>query len=366
MASGGDRTEKATPKKRDEARKKGQVAKSMDLNGALVLLAGLLALSAFAPGMYNRMADASRQLLLWTAQPEMVGREGLGKVFSTVGSAWLLSLLPIAAVCLVTGVLASIAQVGFKPSPGALKPDMKKLNPLSGAKQIFGTHAVFEGAKSIVKVAAVGAIATLALLPELDELAALVGMPPAVFLPELGRRVLSIAQRAAFAYLVIALADVAYQRRRHEKNLKMDKQEVKDEHKQQQLPSEVKSAQRRRAMEMARARMMDAVPTADVVVTNPTHYSVALRYSADALAPVVVAKGQDLVALRIREIARDAGVAVVPDPPLARAIHGSVEIGRMIPEELFQAVAELLAYVYRVAARPKAGGERLRETGRAA
>jgi flagellar biosynthesis protein FlhB len=148
---------------------------------------------------------------------------------------------------------------------------------------------------------------------------------------------------------VIAFADVAYQRWRHEKQLKMEKQEVKDEHKQQQLPNEVKSAQRRRAMEMAGARMMDAVPTADVVVTNPTHYAVALRYSADALAPVVVAKGQDLVALRIREIASDAGVTIVPDPPLARAIHGTVEIGRMIPEELFQAVAELLAYVYRVA-----------------
>jgi flagellar biosynthetic protein FlhB len=341
----GERTEKATPKKRDEARKKGQVARSMDLNGAVVLLASLLALSAFAPAMFHRMADASRELLRWTAQPEVVGQEGLGRVLSSVASAWLLSVAPIAATCLIAGVLTSLAQVGLKPAPQALKPDPKRLNPISGAKQIFGTHALFEGAKSIV---------VLAVLPKLDELAALVGMPPAVLLPELGRQVLAIAQRAAFAYLVIAIADVAYQRWRHEKNLKMDKQEVKDEHKQQELPSEVKSQQRRRAMELARARMMDAVPTADVVVTNPTHYSVALRYSAEALAPVVVAKGQDLVALRIREIARDAGVMVVPDPPLARAIHGTVDVGRMIPEELFQAVAELLAYVYRVAGRQTA------------
>jgi flagellar biosynthesis protein FlhB len=354
MASGGERTEKATPKKRDEARKKGQVARSMDLNGAVVLLAALLALSAFAPGMFHRMADATREILAYVSQPEIVGREGVGKVLSEVASAWLLSVAPIAAVCLVAGLLVSVAQVGLQPSPQALKPDMKKLNPLQGAKQIFGTHALFEGAKSIVKVTAVGAIAVLAVLPKLEELAALVGMPPAVLLPELGRQVLAVAQRAAFAYLVIAIADVAYQRWRHEKNLKMDKQEVKDEHKQQELPSEVKSMQRRRAMEMARARMMDAVPTADVVVTNPTHYSVALRYSADALAPVVVAKGQDLVALRIREVAREAGVTVVPDPPLARAIHGSVDVGRMIPEELFQAVAELLAYVYRVAGRSAA------------
>ena len=195
------------------------------------------------------------------------------------------------------------------------------------------------------------AFPSLLLLTTLFRLAINVSVTRLVLLPELCRQVLGVAQRAAFAYLVIAIADVAYQRWRHEKNLKMDKQEVKDEHKQQELPSEVKSMQRQRAMQMARARMMDGVPTADVVVTNPTHYSVALRYSADAPAPVVVAKGQDLVALRIRELAAEHGVMVVPDPPLARAIHGTVDVGRMIPEELFQAVAELLAYVYRVAGR---------------
>ena len=131
----------------------------------------------------------------------------------------------------------------------------------------------------------------------------------------------------------------------------MEKQEVKDEHKQQELPAEVRGQQRRRAMELARARMMDAVPTADVIVTNPTHFSVALRYAAEHPAPKVVAKGQDLIALRIRELAREHGVAVVPDPPLARALYASVEVGQQIPEELFQAVAQLLAFVYRVAGR---------------
>jgi flagellar biosynthesis protein FlhB len=354
MAGGGDKTEKATPKKREDARKKGQVAKSTDLNGAIVLLAALLALTVFAPKMYHRIADATREILAYVAQPDVVAREGVGKVMSQVASTWLLSVAPIAAACLVVGVLAAVSQVGLRPSPQALKPAFKKLNPLQGAKQIFGKHALFEGAKSITKVLAVGAIAVLAVLPKLEEMAALVGMPPAVLLPKLAHEVLGICQRAAFAYLLIAIADLIYQRYKHDKGLKMDKQEVKDEYKQQSLPSEVKSMQRQRAMELARARMMDAVPTADVVVTNPTHYSVALRYSADALAPVVVAKGQDLLALRIREIAKQAGVAVVPDPPLARAIHGTVEVGRMIPEELFQAVAELLAYVYRVAGRSAA------------
>jgi flagellar biosynthetic protein FlhB len=168
-------------------------------------------------------------------------------------------------------------------------------------------------------------------------------------MPHLAKEVLSIVQRAAFAYLVIAAADVTWQRHRFAKQMKMEKQEVKDEFKQQELPSEVKSHQRRRSMELSRARMMDAVPTADVIVTNPTHFSVALRYDSEQPAPIVVAKGQDILAFRIRELASERGIPVVPDPPLARALYASVDVGRMIPEELFQAVAQLLAYVYRVA-----------------
>src|SRR3712207_1719435 len=243
----------------------------------------------------ERVGDATRRILLLTSTPSVVEQEGIGTVLREAGGASLQAVAPIAVVCAVAGFLASVLQVGLKPSGKALRPDPKRMNPLSGAKQIFGPHALFETAKTIAKVAVVGAIAALAVLPQLEELAALVGMPPAVLVPELAGMVLGIAQRAAFAYLVIALADYAYQRWRHEKSLRMDKEEVKREHKQQELPAEVRSMQRRRAMEMARARMMDAVPTADVVVPNPTHFSVALRYSSDALAPVAVAKGQDHV-----------------------------------------------------------------------
>jgi flagellar biosynthetic protein FlhB len=336
-----DKTEKATPKKREDARKKGQVAKSADFNGAVVLLASLLALSAFGPGLLQRVGDATRRILQLVATPSVVGQEGVGTVLRDAGTATAQAVAPIAFVCLIAGVVASVLQV-------ALKPDPKRLNPMSGAKQIFGPHAFFEAGKSIAKVLVVGAIAAFAVLPKLTALAALVGMPPVALVPELARTVVSIAQRAAFAYLIIALADYGYQRWRHEKGLRMDKQEVKDEHKQAELPAEVKGMQRRRGMELARARMMDAVPTADVVVTNPTHFSVALRYSSEALAPIVVAKGQDHVALRIRELAREHGVLVVPNPPLARTLHATVDIGKMIPEDLYHAVAELLAYVYRV------------------
>jgi flagellar biosynthetic protein FlhB len=232
-----------------------------------------------------------------------------------------------------------------------MKPDVKRLNPITGAKNLFGTRALVETVKGIVKVAVVGAVAYLALVPQLQDLAGLVGTPPAALLPQIAKTALHVVQRAALAYFVIALADYGYQRWKFGKDLKMDKQEVKDEFKQQELPGEVRAAQRRKARELATARMMDDVPTADVVVTNPTHYSVALRYSPDNPAPVVVAKGVDHLAFKIREVARAAGVDVVPDPPLARSLYGIVDVGHAIPEELYQGVAELLAYVYRVNAR---------------
>jgi flagellar biosynthetic protein FlhB len=355
MAS--DRTEKATPKRRDEARRKGQVARSMDLNGAVILLTGLLALSSAGPAMVRRMEESLVALLTMAKDPSIVDQKGVGELFATVGRHVALAAAPVAVACALAAVAVNAAQVGLRPAPGALKPDVKRLNPLSGFKNIFGPNAPVEALKSVLKVTAVGGIAALAVLPRLDELAAMVGTPAGALLPELSRTVLHIAQRAAAAYLLIAFADLAWQRYRHEKGMRMDKQSVKDEFKQQQLPGEVKSAQRRRAMELARARMMDAVPTADVVVTNPTHFSVALKYDSAHPAPVVVAKGADHVAFKIRELAREHGVSVVPDPPLARTLYASVDIGKMIPEDLFQAVAQLLAYVYRVAgARRAAAG----------
>jgi flagellar biosynthesis protein FlhB len=345
-----DKTEKATPKKRDDARKKGQVAKSADVNGAAVLLAGLLAMSAFGPKMLEQMKLGMYQAISYMARPEDVDEQGIGTLFVMVGKHVGLAFLPIAAVCFVAGLAAAAGQVGLKPTPEALKPDFKKINPASGLKNLFNPqHLAVESVKNVAKVGIVGAIAALALFPKLDEMASLVGTPPADLIPQIAGTVMTIAQRAAVAYLVIAAADYIWQRYRHEKSLRMDHQEIKQEFKQQGLPAEIKSAQRRRAMELSRARMMDAVPTADVIVTNPTHYSVALKYDSGSAAPIVVAKGVDNLAFKIREAAKDAGVMIVPDPPLARTLYANVEIGRQIPEDLFHAVAQLLAYVYRVA-----------------
>jgi flagellar biosynthesis protein FlhB len=349
-----NRTEKATPKKRQDARQKGQVARSVDANGAIVMMAAVMALSAFGPKMYQRMAEATVTILDLIKDPSVVDKKNIGELFIAVGGHAFAGAAPVVIVCAIAGVLANVLQVGFKPSPKALKADFKKLNPMAGLKQMFGPNSAVEAVKSVLKVGAVGAIVFLTLFPKLEEMAALVGMPAQALFPALAELVLHLAQRAAFAYLAIAAADVFWQRYRFEKQLRMDKEEVKQEHKQQELPNEVKGAQRRRAMELARARMMDAVPTADVVVTNPTHFSVALRYDNDKPAPVVVAKGTDHLALRIRREAADHGVMVVPDPPLARALYASVDVGRMIPEEMFAAVAQLLAYVYKVAGAARA------------
>ncbi|MFL5826449.1 MAG: flagellar biosynthesis protein FlhB [Thermoleophilaceae bacterium] len=347
----GDKTEKPTAKRRGEARKKGQVAKSPDINGAVVLLAGLIALTTFGPKLFEQMRESMALGLGMIAHPEVVTRNGVGAVLGTAFASAGKAVAPIAAVCLIAGVLANVAQVRPKLNLSLLKPDPKRINPMQGAKNLISPRGMFEGGKSVVKVLAVGAITFAALAPKVSTWGALVGMPPQEIVSTLAQEIRGIAFRAAAAYLLIAIVDFFWQRYQHEKSLKMDKQEVKDEAKQAEVAPEVKGAIRRRQREAARARMMAAVPQADVVVTNPTHFAVALAYDGSSPAPTVVAKGPDLIAFQIRRIAEESGVPVVPDPPLARALHASVEVGQMIPEEFFQAVAQLLAFVYRVAGR---------------
>jgi flagellar biosynthesis protein FlhB len=344
-----DKTEKATPKKVKEARDKGQVAKSMDLGGGAVLLAGIFALGSFGPAMADGMMTFLRSSLNAAADPSALSEHGLARGMHEAALVGLRALLPILAVCAIAAAAIMAAQVQLKLTPKAIKPDFKRVNPLTNAKQVFGMNALVELVKNLAKVSAVMGVVASVLLPLREDVGTLVGMEPTALAGMLVSEISKVAKAAAAAYLLIGVADFIWQKHRLDKSLKMDKQEVKDEYKQAELPAEVRSAIRRRQMMASRARMMAAIPDADVVVTNPTHYAVALKYSPDQAAPEVVAKGMDLVAFRIREIAADAGVPVIPDPPLARALHASVEIGEHIPEELYEAVAQVLAFVYRTA-----------------
>jgi flagellar biosynthetic protein FlhB len=347
----GERTEKATPKRRNEALKKGQVAKSPDVNGSVVLMASLFALGSFGPKLVGKLEASMYQGLTQISHPEVVTQQGLGKLLGTAFGTAAAGVAPIAGVCMLAGVLANVAQVRPRLNLQALKPDPKKLNPAAGLKRLLGPESAFQAGKGILKVTLLGAIAAFSVAPRVTQMAASVGMSPEDFLSTAGQTVLTVARRLAVAYVVIAIGDYFWARHRHEKQMKMSKDDVKEEAKSQSLPPEVRSAIRRRQIQAARARMMSAVPQADVVVTNPTHFAVALAYDGDKGAPEVVAKGPDLVAAQIRKLAKEHGVPIIEDPPLARALHASVEVGQEIPEEFFQAVAQLLAFVFRVAGR---------------
>jgi flagellar biosynthesis protein FlhB len=347
-----ERTEKATPKHRKRAREKGQVARSPDLGGSVVLIAGLLVLSMMGSRIVVDAANSFRAILTETAHPDKATTAaGLNGLMHSALSTIAYAVAPIAAICMVASVLAGVGQVGFRPSAHSLRPDFRRINPASGLRNLLSPNSIFEALKAVAKIAVVGAVAALALLPGLSTLASKVGMPPVALGALLGGSALSIAQHAAFAYLLIGLLDYAWKRRRHERMLRMTKQQVKDETRQYGISAEIKAAQRRRQMQAARARMMAAVPKADVVVTNPTHYAIALLYDGSRTAPEVVAKGKDLIAAQIKRVAQEHDVPVIANPPLARALHSSTEIGQLIPQELFAAVAQVLAFVYRMAGR---------------
>ncbi len=349
------KTEKATPKRRTEARKQGQVAKSTDLNGAVVLGAGLVGIMFLGPSIVSGAAGAMRAIFSDVSNPRVATTAaGLHALEQIALHTMLTTVAPLAGMCVAAAIVVNVAQVGMKPSAQAVKPSFGKINPITGFKNRFGPTMFFEGGKALTKVAAVGAVVAIALIPQLTQLGASIDTTPTALGSMISSGAYGLAERAAAAYLLIGIIDLVHQRRRLAQSLKMSKQEVKEESRQADLPPEVKSAIRRRQIQAARARMMAAIPQADVVVTNPTHFAVALSYDGSHPAPVVVAKGQDLVAKQIRRIAEENNVPIVPDPPLARSLHASVEIGQMIPAELYAAVAQVLAFVYRMAGRRRA------------
>ncbi len=344
-----EKTEPASERKREEARGKGKVVRSVELNSALVLLFGLLVLYFGSTALVSGLASIARTAFTRAGSLALSAENVHHMVSNGVAHIGVL-IAPIVLGFLVIGLAAGYLQVGFIFSPKAMKPNFEKLNPLNGMKKLLlSRRSVVELAKSIVKIVVVGLVAYGGLQDVLAETPVLVDGDPAGILGFIGRAGFSVGLSTGLAFLILAAVDYFYQRFEFEKEMRMSKQEVKEETKSTEGDPQVKSRVRSIQRRIAYRRMMQDVPTADVVVTNPTHLAVALRYDVEEMnAPTVVAKGADLVALKIKEIALAHRVPVVEDRPLAQALYRSVEIGGTIPEKLFQAVAQLLAYIYRL------------------
>lgn len=343
-----DRTEKPTPKRLRDARKRGQVPRSRELSTAAVVGVAVMMLSSGGA----RMGRAALQLMREGLQIDPVELLDPGRVVVRFASALRFSLLAVSPVLVGTVFAALLAPWllgGWNFSASALKPDFSRINPLSGLARMVSLKALVELAKSVAKSALIGVIGALYVMRHLNEISVLGLEAPTAAAIHLLRMTLSVLLWMTAALLLIALLDAPYQRWSYMKQLRMTRQEVRDELKESEGRPEIKARVRRQMQQMAQKRMMEKVPGADVVVTNPTHYAVALQYTAGKMrAPVVVAKGAGEIAATIRQLAREHRVPLLSSPPLARALYRSVNLDREIPVALYAAVAQVLTYVYQL------------------
>lgn len=349
---GGEKTEQPTSKKLEDARKEGQVAKSKEISSAAVLLAMFATMStliSFYSGRFLSMFN-----WLYDEIPYCVvlynGDVPFNKITSIVRDSMtqlLIILLPVLLGTALIGFVANLVQVSWKPTAKPMQPKFNKLNPINGVKRLFSLNSLVELIKSILKVVVIGIMVYFYLRREQTVLLAILDMPIMGAIGNLGRIIVAIGLRISAAYVAIAALDFLYQKWKFREDMKMTKQEVKDEYKNMEGDPQIKGKQKQRMMEASRRRMMQQLPQADVVITNPTHYAVAIKYDPEMYdAPFVVAKGADYLAARIKEVAKENHIEIVENKPLARMLYANVELGQIVPPELYQAVAEVLAFVY--------------------
>ncbi len=347
MADDAEKTEEPTSKKIEDARKEGNVPKSQDTSGVITLFVAILSFLMLFPFMAKHM------ILLFQYYFSLLGthidRLFLLDIAIVTFRETLLMVLPVATAVAIAGVAAAMAQFGFLFTTKAIMPDFKKIDPLKGAKNLFSLKKLIEGVKITFKsftTLGVGFVFFFYFIIELPTVA-LFGLEDQ--LDWLKDKILIIAFVMLFIIFIFAIIDIIIVRKQYFDNLKMSKQEIKDEMKNMEGDPLIKSKIRQLQMQASRKRMMAEVPNADVVITNPTHYAVAIQYDSEkSHAPIVIAKGVDNIALQIKKIAREAEVHIVQNPPLARSLYAEVEVDKPIPEALFAAVAEVLAYVYKM------------------
>ena len=351
---GGEKTEPATQKKLEDARKEGQVAKSREVSNAAMLFALFIfigtAIAYYGRSFLNLFDLVYNRIPEWTIMYQ--GEMPYATIYSGLNMIirrFLMIVLPALLIGFMVPFIANIVQVQWKPTTKPMKPKLSKINPINGVKRIFSLNSLMELIKSILKIGIIGWMVYIYLRQNQDKLLIIMDLPIMDALQLLSSTIVGLGIRISAAYLVLAAADFLYQKWKFSEDMKMTKQEVKDEYKNMEGDPQIKGKQRQRMMEASRRRMMQQLPQADVVITNPTHYAVAIKYDPDLYdAPYVVAKGADYLAARIKEIAGENNIEIVENKPLARMLYANVEVDQMVPPELYQAVAEVLAFVYHV------------------
>lgn len=354
---GGEKTEPATAKKLQDAREEGQVAKSREVGNAFGLIGLFLVLKVYAETVGMRFLETFGTV--YNRIPEVVKDAGARVpvvTFTTFMNNMIISMLTIVLPVFLVGVIISfiteVVQVKWKVTTKPLKPKFSRMNPINGFKKLFSTQALFELIKSIVKIFVILFVAYRTLEGDKDKLLLLYDIPFTEAIAYIGSVAVNVGFTISITYLLIALADFVYQKHKFNEDMKMTKQEVKDEYKNIEGNPEIKGKQKQRMREASMRRMMSDLKEADVVITNPTHLAVALRYDPDRgdKAPVVVAKGEDFLAQKIKDQAKEYNIEIVENKPLARMLYANVDLGAQIPRELYQAVAEVLASLQKMSA----------------
>ncbi|NPA65328.1 MAG: flagellar biosynthesis protein FlhB [Epsilonproteobacteria bacterium] len=347
MADDMEKTEEPTPKKIEDARKKGNVPKSQDVAGIVTLFVAIVVSLMLLKFISSIIFDSTRYFFTLIGTPLDIYK-AVELAFVTIKVVFL-TVLPIAFAVAIAGIIGNVAQFGFLFTTESLTPDLSKIDPIKGTKNLFSLKKIVDGVKNTFKAFVVLGVGFIFFFQFIKELPHVELLGIADQLAWLGEKMLIIALVMLFVLAVFALADLVITRKRYFDGLKMSKQEIKDEMKNMEGDPLIKAKIRQIQMEASRKRMMSEVPNADVVITNPTHYAVALKYDQEKhAAPVVIAKGADQIALQIKKIARENNVHIVENPPVARALYAEVDIDQPIPEKLFATVAEILAYVYKM------------------
>ena len=340
------KTEEPTAKKIEESRKKGQVAISREVNNWVMLFVGTIMVAALSPFVFTKLTVIMTSYLE-NAHAFPADKGGIGDLLSDSYMAVMVALAFPFIFFTLAAFFSPFLQVGPLFAPEAIKPDFSKVSPIKGFQRLFSLRSLMEFAKGILKIATIAVVGVIILYPYFDKFEHLIGLPMPMLLIELKTLVVKLMIGVLIALIIIAVIDLVFQRQQHHQKLKMTKQEVKDEYKQTEGDPHVRAKLRQLRGERARQRIMQAVPSADVVITNPTHFSIALKYDPETMeAPLCVAKGIDEVALRIREVAKEHNIILFENKPLARALYDTVDIDETIPAEQYKAVAEVISYVF--------------------